>query len=440
MKIAAASLGREMTETSEEGPTIDGLSVYEIAQAQLARAAKVLHLDPDLELILSQPKNELIINFPVRMDDGTYRLFKGYRIQHNDIVGPYKGGIRFHPEVHLDEVKALAAWMTWKCSLLEIPFGGAKGGIKFDPNQHSPAEIQRIARRFTHALGDNIGPNYDIPAPDMGTNAQTMVWMMDTFMNRGVANDKNALRGVVTGKSVTSGGSLGREKATGQGLVYVVEQWAEETGFNLDGATVAVQGFGNVGSWAAQILTRLGCSLVAVQDHTGAIVNAEGIHPRRLAEWNRENGGVAGYKGAKSVSQKAFFSVDADIFIPAALEMQITKETAPLLKCKLVAEGANGPTDLNGEKILQDRGITVLPDILANAGGVTVSYFEWLQNRRAESWSLHEVDERLHRMITQAYRNMRDLARRYDVDNRTAAYIHALSRIQRVYQERGIFP
>ncbi|MGK0360789.1 MAG: glutamate dehydrogenase (NAD(P)+) [Bradymonadia bacterium] len=415
-------------------------NVYEIAQAQLQRAATKLGLEPRLHLILSQPKNELIINFPVRMDDGQYQLFKGYRIQHNDILGPYKGGIRYHPEVHLDEVKALAAWMTWKCALLEIPFGGAKGGVKFDPRAHSEAELERITRRFTHALGNNIGPNYDIPAPDMGTNAQTMVWMMDTYMNLGPRDSKNTLRGVVTGKSVTSGGSLGRREATGQGLVYAVQQWAEETSFMLDGSSFCVQGYGNVGSHAAALLARLGGIMVAVQDHTGSVRNIEGINAKRLGRYVAEHGGVKGYPGAAAVDNNEFFGTECDIFIPAALESQITAETAPLMKCKLVAEGANGPTDLDGERILAEKGITVLPDILANAGGVTVSYFEWLQNRRAEAWSRAEVETRLHRMVVQAYRTMRRIAREHDVDNRTAAYMHSLDRIQAVYRERGIFP
>ncbi|MCB9549442.1 MAG: Glu/Leu/Phe/Val dehydrogenase [Myxococcales bacterium] len=415
-------------------------NVYEIAQAQLQRAADVIRLEDRLHMILSQPKNELIINFPVRMDDGNYRLFKGYRIQHNDIMGPYKGGIRFHPEVHLDEVKALAAWMTWKCAVMEIPFGGAKGGVKFDPRSTSPAELERITRRFTHALGDNIGPNYDIPAPDMGTNAQTMVWMMDTYMNRGPSRDKNAQRAVVTGKSITSGGSQGREKATGQGVVYAIEEWATENDFSLDGATFSVQGFGNVGSHAAAILSRMGASMIAVQDHTGALVNREGIHPKRLARHVAETGGVAGYKGAEPVDKATFFGTEVDIFIPAALESQITADTAPLMRCKLVVEGANGPTDLEGEAILQDKGVQILPDVLANAGGVTVSYFEWLQNRRAESWTLEEVDARLHAMMVRAYRTVRRVAREHGIDNRTAAYVHSLQRIQEVYRERGIFP
>jgi glutamate dehydrogenase (NAD(P)+) len=415
-------------------------NVYEIAQAQLDRACQFLKLDNSLRLILSQPKSELIVNFPVLMDNGKYELFKGYRIQHNNIMGPYKGGMRFHHEVHLDEVKALAAWMTWKCSLMEIPFGGAKGGIKFNPRQCSAQELERITRRFTHALGSNIGPNHDIPAPDMGTNAQTMVWMMDTYMNNVGQGMKNAVRGIVTGKSVTSGGSLGRNKATGQGLVFAVKAWADEFNFNLGEGTFSVQGFGNVGYHAAELLAREGSTLKAVMDHTGALYSANGIDPVELGRYVREHGGIKGYSGAQEINREQFFSTSVDIFIPAALEMQITAETAPLMDVKLVAEGANGPTDLEGERILIDKGASFLPDILANAGGVTVSYFEWLQNLRAEAWTAERVDQRLHTMMTRAYGTMRSIARENGLDNRTAALSHSVSRIQTVYSERGIFP
>jgi glutamate dehydrogenase (NAD(P)+) len=415
-------------------------NVYEIAKAQLEKAADFIDLDEKLRLILSQPKNELIVNFPVLMDNGKYELFKGYRIQHNNIMGPYKGGIRFHHEVHLDEVKALAAWMTWKCSLLEIPFGGAKGGIKFNPRDYSRAEVERITRRFTHGLGSNIGPDHDIPAPDMGTNAQNMVWMMDTFMNSGNHQQKNALRGVVTGKSVTSGGSLGRNKATGQGLFYTVEAWAQEHKFDLSKSSFMIQGFGNVGYHSAFLMNEVGSSMKAVMDHTGAIFNASGIDPVDLLAYSKEKGGIAGYPQSDPITRMEFFSTEVDIFVPAALEMQITAETAPHMKVKLVAEGANGPTDLEGEKILMEKGCSFLPDILANAGGVTVSYFEWLQNRRAESWSLERVDQRLKAKITFAYEQMRNLSRDHKLDHRTAAFVHSLQRVQEVYRERGIFP
>ena len=417
------------------------INVYEVAQTQLTKAADHIQLENKLRLILSQPKNEVIVNFPVLMDNGEYQLFKGYRIQHNNIMGPYKGGMRFHPEVHLDEVKALAAWMTWKCSLLEIPFGGAKGGIKFNPFEHSQKELERITRRFTHALASNIGPDHDIPAPDMGTNAQTMVWMMDTYMNNGPYQQKNALRGIVTGKSVTSGGSLGRNKATGQGLVYAIEAWASERHMDLSKSTFTLQGFGNVGYHSARLLAAKGSRMIAVQDHTATLASNEGIDPVELYKYAQaNNGGIKGFPHAQEVDREVIFATKADIFIPAALELQITSETAELMDVKLIAEGANGPTTLEGEAIMLAKGTEFLPDILANAGGVTVSYFEWLQNRRAEYWSLDRVDQGLHRKINQAYQNMRAIAKRDGIDHRTAAYVHGLSRIQSVYSERGIFP
>ncbi|TXD38640.1 Glu/Leu/Phe/Val dehydrogenase [Lujinxingia vulgaris] len=397
-------------------------------------------LEDHVRLILSQPKNEVIVNFPVRMDDGSYELFTGYRIQHNNIKGPYKGGIRYHHEVTLEEVKALAALMTYKCALLNVPFGGAKGGIRLTPSKYSQTELERITRRFTHDLGNNIGPEYDIPAPDVGTNSQTMVWMMDTYMNTHNANDKNAQRGIVTGKTLNSGGSVGREKATGQGVVYCIQEWADEHGFRLDGCTYTLQGFGNVGSHTAQILSRLGAVMVAVEDHTGTLYNPEGIYPRKLVEHVAEHGGVAGYPGAKTITSDEFWEVECDICIPAALELQVTEEVARKLKARVVVEAANGPTTLGGERVMAERGIEVIPDMMANAGGVVVSYFEWIQNKRSESWQLQEVDSRLHFMMKNAYQEMRAFARANDVDNRTAALAVAIQRINVMYVERGVFP
>jgi glutamate dehydrogenase (NAD(P)+) len=413
---------------------------FEVHLAQLRRALEHTSVERHVQLILSEPKNELIVNFPVRMDDGSFQLFTGYRIQHNNIMGPYKGGMRYHHEVTLDEVKALAALMTYKCALLEVPFGGAKGGIRMNPHDYSRTELERITRRFTHDLGNNIGPEYDIPAPDVGTNSQTMVWMMDTYMNMHNQIDKNAQRRIVTGKSLMSGGSRGREKATGQGVVYCIQEWADERGFRLDGCSYILQGFGNVGSHAAQILSRLGAVLVAVQDHTGSIYNPEGIYPRKLIDYVNEHGGVSGYAGAKAIDAQQFWETDCDIFIPAALELQISAEIARKIKCRMIVEAANGPTMLAAEPILAERGIEVLPDILANAGGVVVSYFEWIQNKRSESWQLQEVDSRLHFMMKRAYHEMRAVARQHNVDNRTAALAVALERINAVYVERGVFP
>src|SRR3954471_19061218 len=291
---------------------------YQVAQQQFEKAADFMDLPGYLRQILSQPKNELIVNFPVKLDNGEYRLFKGYPVQHNNVLGPYKGGMRFHHEVTLDEVKALAFWMTYKCALHDIPFGGGKGGIKFMPRQHSMPEIERITRRFTHALGANIGPEYDIPAPDVGTNGQIMVWMMDTYMNGVGFGDKNANRRVVTGKTLSSGGSHGRETATGQGIVHCITEWARDRRFELNGATYMVQGFGNVGSHAARILARTGASLIAVGDWKGYIGNGDGINPFKLAEYVQRTGSVADYPGTHAITREEFFATSADIFIPAA--------------------------------------------------------------------------------------------------------------------------
>jgi glutamate dehydrogenase (NAD(P)+) len=413
---------------------------FQVIQGYLKRAARVVSLDPTVEQILSQPKNEIIVHFPVRMDNGEVKVFKGYRIQHSNLLGPYKGGIRYHESVTLDDVKALAAMMTWKCALMRIPFGGGKGGIKFNPREHTQSELQRITRRFTHALGNNIGPEYDIPAPDVGTTGQMMAWIMDTYMNTVGHVNKQAVRGVVTGKPVASGGTLGREKATGQGVVHCITEWARERRFNLEGCTYSVQGFGNVGSHAGVILSRYGASLVAVGDHTGYMYNPEGFNEHKLTEWVKEHKGIAGYPSGKSITREEFFQVKSDIFIPAALENQIGEAEAKVLDCKVVVEGANGPCTPEGEKILLDRGITVIPDVLANSGGVTVSYYEWVQNKRSESWDLSEVDQKLEIGMKRSYKEVVDFARSKNVDLRLAAYGLALQRIEAVYRERDIFP
>ncbi len=413
---------------------------FKVVQDYLDRASRTINLEGYVRTILSQPKNELIINFPVKMDSGEVRLFKGYRVQHNNLLGPFKGGVRFHPSVTLDDVKALAAMMTWKCALMRVPFGGGKGGIKFDPHAVSKAELQRITRRFTHALGENIGPEYDIPAPDVGTNSQTMAWMMDTYSNMVGAANKQSVKGVVTGKPVASGGTLGRAKATGQGIVYCVIEWSKEKGFELEGATMSVQGFGNVGSHLAVILSRLGVSTVAVGDHSGYMINPEGFNAHKLQDWVQGHGSIAGYPGGKAITREEFFKTKADIFAPCALENQIGENEARWLDVKMIAEGANGPTNPAGEKILLDKGTDILPDVLANSGGVTVSYYEWVQNKRSESWTEEEVDAKLEKAMTRAYREVADFARQHKVDRRIAAYALALQRIEAVYKEREIFP
>jgi glutamate dehydrogenase (NAD(P)+) len=415
-------------------------SLYATVVSQFSKAADLMALDSEIRKILTQTTNEIIVNFPVTMDDGRIQMFTGYRVQHNNALGPYKGGLRFHPAVDIDEVRALAAWMTWKSAIVNIPFGGAKGGIQFEPADVSEKELERISRRFTFALGSNIGPEYDIPAPDVNTNAQIMAWIMDTYLSMMPPQERNRSVHVVTGKPIQSGGSLGRDKATGQGVVYTIERWARDQQFDLQTATYTVQGFGNVGSWAARLMKPHGATLLAVEDASGAISNPEGIDPHELHEFISEQGSLVDYPDAETIDHETFLSVSADIFIPAALENQITAQTAPLLDVRLVAEGANGPTDIEGDRILQQKGIHVLPDVLCNAGGVIVSYFEWLQNKRSEFWELDQVDEKLRKKIVNAYDRVKATAGLYDTDWRTAAYIVALERLETVYKERGIFP
>jgi glutamate dehydrogenase (NAD(P)+) len=413
---------------------------YLVAQQQFDKAADFCNLSPAVRAILSQPKNELIVNFPVRMDNGEFKLFKGYRVQHNNVLGPFKGGIRYHHEVTLDEVKALASWMTFKCALHDIPFGGGKGGIKFNPRDHSLGELERITRRFTFALGNNIGPDHDIPAPDVGTNAQTMVWMVDTYLAFADAANRSDGRGVVTGKTLSAGGSHGREQATGQGVVHCIHEWARDRRFDLNGATYMVQGFGNVGSHTARILARTGASMTAVGDWKGYLFNHDGINPFKLAEHVTRTGSVIGYPGAQSITREQFFATEADIFVPAALELEIGEPEAKALRCKVIVEAANGPTDPRAEPIIADKGIALIPDILANSGGVCVSYYEWLQNKRSEFWDLEEVEEKLAKRMKRTYLAVSEYASTRKCDWRTAAMCIALSRIAKPYSERGIFP
>ena len=420
---------------------VNKVSTYENVTRQFNKAADLMGLDPHIRKILGRTQNEIILNFPVKMDDGRIEIFTGYRVQHNNVLGPYKGGLRFHPAVDIDEVRALATWMTWKSAIVNIPFGGAKGGIQIDPAKYSRQEIERITRRFTYALGNNIGPEYDIPAPDVNTNPQIMAWILDTYLSTVSPQERNRSLHVVTGKPVESGGSIGRDKATGQGIVFIIEKWAKDHRFNLKGATYAVQGFGNVGSWTARLMKPHGAKLVAIEDVSGSFCNPAGIDPDELFAYAKaHNGLIVGYPKAKKVNHEAFMGTKVDIFIPAALENQITAQTAPLLNAKLVVEGANGPTDPDGDAILDKKGIELLPDVLCNAGGVMVSYFEWLQNKRSEFWDLDEVDAKLHKKMISAYERVRGAAEAYKTDWRTAAYIVALSRLEKVYKERGIFP
>jgi len=416
--------------------------LFQRVREQMDRAAEVVGLAPEVRKILSSPACEVGVNFPVRMDDGRIEMFSGYRVQHNNVLGPFKGGIRYHPDVSLDEVRALAAWMTIKCALVDIPFGGGKGGVQVDPTTLSRREVERMTRRFVYALGANIGPGYDVPAPDVNTDARTMAWIVDTYAATLPPQERYRALSVVTGKPVSAGGSVGREKATGQGVVDLVECWAQDQRCKVVDLSYTVQGFGKVGSWAARILKDKGAKLLAAQDVTGAIrsYTAEGLDADALAEHVKTTGGVAGFPGAQAISREAFFEVPADVFIPAALENQVTGETARLLKVRLVAEGANGPTTSEGDIVLRERGIAVLPDVLCNAGGVIVSYFEWLQNRGGAAWNAAEVDQRLREILERAYTRVKEMAADKSLGWRDAAYAVALRRIEQVYAERGIFP
>ena len=416
------------------------VNLFQVAADQLAAGMDAIDLPADLRALLREPKNELIIHFPVELESGEVRMFKGYRVQHNNSLGPFKGGMRFHHKVHLDECKALGAWMTFKCALQRVPFGGAKGGIKFAPWDYSKEDLERITRRFTHALGSNIGPEWDIPAPDVGTNAQTMDWMMDTYLNVVSASERQAVRRVVTGKSIICGGSQGREQATGQGVVHCLTEWATRHRFELDGATLALQGFGNVGSHAAKILAKKGVVLTAVGDHTGYIYSAEGFNAHRLSMYVKEHGSLEGYPVGEKLTREEFFAIDCDIFIPAALELQIFEEEARSMKCKVVVEAANGPTHPSGDKVLSERGIEVIPDILANSGGVVVSYYEWLQNKRSEYWDREEVEEKLRKRMARTYAYAVDRMNELKVDMRTTCYAIACERLRDTYRARGIWP
>jgi glutamate dehydrogenase (NAD(P)+) len=415
-------------------------TLYTNVQRQFDKAADLIDLDPDVRSILAKPINEIVINFPVKLRNGKVQMFTGYRVQHSDVLGPFKGGMRYHPKVDIDEVRALATWMTWKCAIADIPMGGAKGGIQFDPTQYTMRELEHITRRFAFALANNVGPEYDVPAPDVNTNPQIMAWFLDTYLTTIVPTERNKHKHVVTGKPIEAGGSLGRDKATGQGVVFCIEQWAIDRSVDLSKATYILQGFGNVGSWAARLMQAHGATLTAVEDHTGAIANSSGIDPDDLLGHVRENGGVKDFAGGSPVNHEAFLSTKADIFIPAALENVLIGETVKLLKVRMVAEGANGPTDPDADEWLYKNKVDVLPDILANSGGVIVSYFEWLQNKRSEAWDLEEVDSKLYKIITRAYAKVKDAAQKYDTDWRTAAYITALKRLEHVFKTRGIFP
>ncbi len=392
------------------------------------------------QIIIAQPANEIMVHFPVLMDDGHHDLFKGYRVQHNNALGPYKGGLRYHPHVHLDEIKALAVLMTMKCSLVGVPFGGGKGGVKCNPRELSSSELMRVTRRFCSAISNHIGPDYDIPAPDVGTNSQIMAWFADTYAQMTPEHDRQDTMRVVTGKPVEWGGSLGREKATGQGICDVLKEMLPEFGIDISRMTFSLIGFGNVGGWTGRLLTRLGATLVAVLDHTGAIQNDRGIDAESLTEHVVDTGGVGGFREAEEVSEEDFYGIPVDVFIPAALEQMIKPDKARLINAKVIAEGANAPTTPEGDTVLRQRGIEVLPAILCNAGGVTVSYFEWVQNKSSVRWTEQVVDEKLNAHMVEAAHRVKSSRQKYECDMRTAAYCAALERISLVYAWRGVFP
>ena len=385
---------------------------------------------------LKRPKRILVVDVPIEMDDGTIAHFEGYRVQHNLSRGPGKGGVRYHPDVDLNEVMALSAWMSIKNAAVNVPYGGAKGGIRVDPRKLSKGELERLTRRYTSEIGLLIGPTKDIPAPDVNTNAQIMSWMMDTYsMNTGAT-----ATGVVTGKPIDLGGSLGRVEATGRGVFTVGVEAAKLIGLPVQGARVAVQGFGNVGGTAGRLFVEAGAQLVAVQDHTGSIYNPLGMDAAALQEHVREHGGVKGFPGAEAIDTDAFWSVDCDILIPAALEGQINKDNAERIKARMVIEGANGPTTPEADDILHDKGVLVLPDVIANAGGVTVSYFEWVQDFSSFFWSEDEINARLVRIMQEAFAAVWQVAQDNKVSLRTATFIVACKRILHAREARGLYP
>ncbi len=426
--------------TRRASDSSEGDRLFETAIDQFEAAADLIELPDPIRKVLRSPKNEIIVSFPVHMDSGELRMFRGYRVQHSDILGPFKGGLRFSPEVELGEVKALAMWMTWKTSLSNVPFGGAKGGLAVDPRTLSTAELERVVRRFTHALGANIGPEYDIPAPDIGSNSQAMVWMMDTYQHTHGTIDRQNVKRVVTGKTIETGGSVGRDKATGQGMAFVLAHHYDRINQDIRGRTAAVQGFGNVGEHAARAMARMGVTMTHVADHTGATMHEGGIDPEALWRHTSEAGGVAGFPGGTDIDVEDFFQADVDVLVPAAIENQITAERAPKVKASVVLEGANGPTSTDGEQILIDRGVEILPDVLANAGGVIVSYFEWLQNKMSNRWQLSQVDDELRRYLWEAADAVEHEKKHLACSRREAAYAVALRRISTVHDQRGFWP
>jgi glutamate dehydrogenase (NAD(P)+) len=398
-------------------------------------AARIINLEPGVWNILTHPKRQVMVSCPVQMDNGEIEVFTGYRVQYNITLGPAKGGIRYHPDVSLDEVTALAAWMTWKCAVAHIPFGGAKGGIICDPTKMSRRELEALTRRYVAEIIDLIGPEKDVPAPDVNTNDQVMAWVMDTYSMH-VGHTATA---VVTGKPIEMGGSLGRREATGRGVMIVTREAAKHLGVDIQRATVAVQGFGNVGSVSADLLAKIGAKVVAVTDWKGGVYNPKGLDVQKLIDYARNHKTVEGFPGADHLTNDQLWSLDVDILIPAALENQITMENAPTIKAKIITEGANGPTTPDAHRYLHERGVFVIPDILANSGGVTTSYFEWVQDRYGYFWEEEEVNTRLEKKMCVAFDAVLQTSLKYKVDLRTGAYIVAIQRVSIVTKMRGMY-
>jgi len=419
----------------EPAPIIDKENPFESMMHRFDVAARILNLEPGVYEYLKTPVRQVIVSIPIAMDTGEVRVFEGYRVIHNDILGPSKGGIRFAPDVTLDEMKALAAWMTWKCAIMNIPFGGAKGGVKCDPSELSPLVLEKITRRYTSNLIDIFGPDRDVPAPDMNTNEQVMAWIMDTYS----MHMRRTVPAVVTGKPLVIGGSLGRREATGRGCMIVTLCAMEKLGMKPKETTVVVQGFGNVGSVSAQLLHQQGCRIIGISDISGAFYNKKGIDLEKALDWVKMNRTLAGFPGAEKLSQEELLELGCDVLVPAAKEDQITPRNAAKINAKIICEGANGPTSAKADPILQEKGILVIPDILANAGGVTVSYFEWVQDRVGYFWSLERVNNTLEQMMKASFSAVYESAEHHKVSMRIGAYVLAIDKVARTLKVRGIY-
>ena len=412
-----------------------GGSIFNAMLEEFDGAARLLGLDPGIWKILTNPKRQIVVSCPIQMDNGEIEVFTGYRVQYNITLGPAKGGIRYHPDVSLDEVTALAAWMTWKCAVAHVPFGGGKGGVVCDPTRMSRRELEALTRRYVAEIIDAIGPEKDVPAPDVNTNDQIMAWIMDTYSMH-VGHTSTA---VVTGKPIEMGGSLGRREATGRGVMIVTREAAKHLGLDITKATVAVQGFGNVGSVSADLIAKLGAKIVAVTDWKGGVYNPAGLDIPKMLDYAKQNKTIEGFPGGDPLENDQLFELDVDILVPAALENQITEENAGVIKAKIIAEGANGPTTPEAHRQLHERGIFVIPDILANAGGVTTSYFEWVQDRHGYFWEEEEVNKRLEAKMMEAFDDVLQTSLKYKVDLRTAAYVVAINRVATVTRMRGMY-